>query len=52
MRVQGAQVGGHHQAPADGAGVVVGGDLHDLLVQAGPVPAAAQGVGEVAAGFG
>ncbi|MFJ9552038.1 hypothetical protein [Streptomyces erythrochromogenes] len=51
MRVQGARVGGHHPAPADGAGVVAGDRLHDLLVQTGPVLAAAQDVGEVAAGF-
>ncbi|MFJ7148908.1 hypothetical protein ACIQVT_11980 [Streptomyces sp. NPDC100445] len=30
--VQGAQVGGHHPAPADGAGVVVDDRLHDLFV--------------------
>ncbi|MFF9345581.1 hypothetical protein [Streptomyces sp. NPDC014734] len=51
MRVQGAQVGGHHPA-AGRAGVVVDGCLHDLFVQAGLAGSAAQDAGEVAAGFG
>lgn len=51
-RVQGAEVGGHHPAQADRAGVPVDGGLHDLFVQAGLMGSAAQGVGEVAAGFG
>ncbi|MGW7052974.1 hypothetical protein [Streptomyces sp. NPDC054887] len=50
-RVQGAQTGGHHPAPPDGAGVVDDG-LHDLFVQARLVGLAAQDVGEIAARFG
>jgi hypothetical protein len=51
-RVQGAQVGGHPPAPADGSGEVVDGRLHDAVVQTGLGRPAAQGVGEVAACFG
>lgn len=50
-RVQGAQVGGL-PPPARRAGVVVDDRLHDSFVRAGLVGAAAQDVGEVAAGFG
>ncbi|MGQ4488970.1 hypothetical protein LRE75_37705 [Streptomyces sp. 372A] len=42
-RVQGVQVGGHHQAPADGAGVVVDHGLHNLFVQARLVEPAGSG---------
>ncbi|MDQ0808336.1 hypothetical protein QFZ63_000050 [Streptomyces sp. B3I7] len=42
VRVQGAQVGGHHQAAPDGAGVVADDRLHDLFVQARLVRPAAQ----------
>ncbi|MFI1459051.1 hypothetical protein [Streptomyces roseus] len=52
MRVRGAEVGGHHPAPADRAGVGVDGRLDDLFVQAALVGSAARGVGEVAAGLG
>jgi hypothetical protein len=43
FRVQGAQVGGHHPAASDGAGVVVDDRLHNPFVQAGLVRPAAQG---------